>query len=108
MPWYKRIGFEAYYFPPDFCVLRRDAVKIFLQQEDGYLKPDDPGFRQRGAWNVYIETDNGDALFQELSRQPDVTILRGLCRQEYGQIEFDVMDPNEYVLVLAQPVAKDA
>jgi hypothetical protein len=54
--WYERIGFEAYYFPPGFCILGRDAVKIFLQQQDGYIKPDDPVARERGACNVYIET----------------------------------------------------
>jgi hypothetical protein len=54
--WYERIGFKAYYFPPGFCILRRDAVKIFLQQQDGYIKPDDPVARERGACNVYIET----------------------------------------------------
>jgi predicted enzyme related to lactoylglutathione lyase len=107
MQWYERIGFEAHYFPPGFCVLRRDAVKIFLQQEDGYMKPDDPAARRRGAWNVYIETDNVDALFEEVSQRDDVKVTRGLRRQEYGQIEFDIMDQNGYVLVFAQPISKD-
>src|SRR5260221_2135929 len=87
MQWYEGIGCEASYFPPGFCVLCRDAVKIFLQQEDGYIKPDDPAARERGAWNVYIETDNVDALFEELSTRHDVKVIRGLSRQEYGQIE---------------------
>jgi hypothetical protein len=37
----------------------------------------------------------------------DVKVTRGLCRQEYGQIEFDVMDPSGYVLVFAQPMTKN-
>jgi hypothetical protein len=56
---------------------------------------------------VFIETDTVDALFEEFSRLHDVKVTRGLCRQEYGQIEFEVMDPNAYVLVFAQPIAKD-
>jgi hypothetical protein len=103
MRWYEGLGFTAEYYPPGFGILRRDAIAIFLQQQNGYVKPDDPGARARQAWNVYIDTDDVEALFAELSRRPDVNIVRGLSRQEYGQIEFDVMDPNGYRLVFAQP-----
>jgi len=103
IPWYQRIGFEASYFPPGFCILRRDAIQIFLQQQDGYTKPEDPGAQDRGAWSVYIETDDASALFEEISSRSDAKITRGLTRQEYGQIEFEVIDPNGYVLVFAQP-----
>src|SRR5262245_34260824 len=103
MRWYEGLGFANEYYPPGFCILRRDAVSIFLQQQDGYLKPDDPGARAREAWNVYIETDDVAALFAEFSRRPEINIVRDLCTQEYGQIEFDVMDPNGYRLVFAQP-----
>jgi hypothetical protein len=103
IPWYEGIGFEASYFPPGFCILRRDAVQIYLQQQDGYTKPDDPAAQERGAWNVYIETDNVAALFVEISSHPDANITRGLTRQAYGQVEFEVTDPNGYVLVFAQP-----
>jgi len=106
MAWYERLGFEARYFPPGFAILRRDDVEIFLQHHDGYVRPDDPGAREREAWNVYIETDNVEALFRELSQRPDVNITRGLCPQEYGQVEFNVTDPNGYVLVFAQPVRR--
>jgi hypothetical protein len=104
MSWYRDIGFEVNYFPPGFCILRRDAIEIFLQVHDGYVRPDDPGARERGAWNAYIETDNVKALFDEISKQPRVMITRSPCPQPYGQIEFEVLDPNGYVLVFAQPV----
>jgi len=103
MSWYKGMGFEAHYFPPAFCVLWRDAIKIFHQQEDGYARPEDPAARERGAWNVYIETDSVEALFEEFSQRQDVKITRGLCRREYGALDFEVTDPNGYVLVFAQP-----
>jgi hypothetical protein len=105
MRWYEGLGFTTRYYPPGFCILRRDTVSIFLQQQDGYVKPDDPGARAREAWNVYIETDAVAALFEEFSQRPDVKIVRPLCRQEYGQIEFDVMDLNGYRLVFAQPIS---
>jgi uncharacterized glyoxalase superfamily protein PhnB len=101
--WYEGIGFESSYFPPGFCILRRDAVQIFLQQQDGDPKPEDPAAHDRSAWSVYIETGNVAALFEEISSRPDAKITRGLTQQEYGQIEFEVTDPNGYVLVFAQP-----
>ena len=104
MRWYERLGFTTHYYPPGFCVLRRDAVSIFLQQQDGYLRPDDPGARAREAWNVYIETDDVAGLFEEFSHRPEISIVRDLCAQDYGNIEFDVMDPNGYRLVFAQPM----
>ena len=104
MSWYQAIGFEARYFPPGFCIFRRDAVEIFVQVHDGYVRPDDPGAREREAWSAYIETDNVTALFDEVSSMANVNILSSPQPQSYGQIEFEVADPNGYVLVFAQPV----
>ena len=101
--WYERIGFEAELFPPGFAILTRDDVQSFRQHADGYVKPDDPAARHRDAWNVYIETDNVHALFDELSNRSEVTIGCGLTRESHGQIEFDITDPNGYELVFAQP-----
>ena len=47
MVWCERIGFESSYFPPGFCILRRDAVQIFVQQQDGYAKMEDPAAHER-------------------------------------------------------------
>lgn len=105
MRWYEGLGFSTEYYPPGFCSLTRDHVSIFLQQLDGYVRPDDPGVRKREAWNVYIETDDVASLFAEFSQRPDIKIVRDLCTQDYGQIEFDVMDPNGYRLVFAQRAA---
>ena len=103
MRWYEKLGFAAEYYPPGFCIMTRDAVSIFFQQQEGYVKPDDPGARARHAWNIYVETDDVAALFEEFSQLPEVNIVRPLSPQVYGQIEFDVMDLNGYRLVFAQP-----
>lgn len=103
MPWYQALGFDAVYFPPGFCILRRDAIQIFLQHEPGYTRPDEPLRQQREAWDLYIETDNVQALFEDFSQMPNVKILRPPCKQEYGQTDFEIVDPNGYVLVFSQP-----
>ena len=104
MEWYARLGFASEYFPPGFAILRRDDIEIFLQQQPRYAAPDDPGRREREAWNLYVLTDNVKALFEEFSSLADVKIARPLCPQEYGMMEFDVMDLNGYRLVFAQPM----
>lgn len=103
MEWYRRLGFEPQYYPPGFAILRRDDIEIFLQQQAGYAAPDDPGRREREAWDVYIVTDDVEGLYEEYSSTPGVTISRPLCPQEYGMTEFDVIDPNGHRLVFAQP-----
>jgi len=103
MEWYKRLGFESEYFPPGFAILQRDEIEIFLQQQPGYAAPDDPGRRERDAWNVYIVTDDVKTLYQEYSSLPGVEISRPLCPQDYGMTEFDVMDLNGHRLVFAEP-----
>ena len=104
MQWYKQLGFESEYYPPGFAILRRDDIEIFLQQQSGYVAPDDPGRWKRHAWNVYIVTDNVKALYAEYSELPGVKISRPLCPQDYGMMEFDVMDLNGHRLVFAQPI----
>ena len=104
MEWYKQLGFESRYYPPGFAILRRDKVEIFLQQQPGYVAPDDAGRREREAWNVYIITDNVKALYAEYSSLPDVTISRQPCPQDHGMIEFDVIDLNGHRLVFAEPI----
>jgi len=105
MEWYKRLGFISDYFPPGFAILRRDEIELFVQQQPGYVAPDDPGRKEREAWNVYIVTDDVRALYEEFSSVPEVKISRQLCPQEYGMMEFDVMDLNGHRLVFAQPIS---
>ena len=104
MEWYGQLGFESEYYPPGFAILRRDDIEIFLQQQPGYAAPEDSGRRKREAWNVYIVTDDVKALYAEYSALPSVTISRPLCPQDYGMMEFDVMDLNGHRLVFAQPI----
>jgi hypothetical protein len=104
MEWYQQLGFESEYYPPGFAILRRDDIEIFLQQQPGYVAPEDPGRRKREAWNVYVVADDVKALYAEYSALPGVQIGRQLCPQDYGMLEFDVIDLNGHRLVFAQPI----
>lgn len=107
MRWYQaNLGFTADPFPPAppyaFCILQKDDVVIFLQQLDGYQKPDHYDEREGGVWNVYIGTEGVHELFQTLSELADVQMIEPLCPQPYGETEFVIRDPNGYILVFAE------
>jgi uncharacterized glyoxalase superfamily protein PhnB len=107
MRWYaEHLGFQAHAVPESppytFGILRKDDATIFLQQLDGYLKPDLYAKREGGVWSVYLQVDEVRPLFDRLSTLEGVTILEPLCHQPYGQTEFVVSDPNGYTLVFAQ------
>ena len=108
MQWYvATLGFSATPIPESpphhFCIMRKDNVEIFLQQLDGYRKPDLYDKREGGVWSVYLQTQGVRELFQMLSQLGEVTILEPLCHQPYGQTEFVIRDPNGYTLVFAEP-----
>ena len=108
MRWYQgTLGFEADVFPNAppyaFCILRKDDVVIFLQQLTGFQKPDLYDQRAGGVWSAYLRTEGVHRLYESLKDREDVSVIRPLHRQPYGQTEFEVRDPNGYVLVFAEP-----
>jgi uncharacterized glyoxalase superfamily protein PhnB len=88
--------------PHTFGIMGKDDVEIFLQQLDGYEKPDLYKQREGGVWHVYVQMGGVREFFETLSRRKDVTMIERLTRQPYGQIEFAIKDPNGYVLVFAE------
>jgi hypothetical protein len=96
--WYRdHFGFEVDPFPAaepwSFAILRCGAVTIMLQRRD----------RSRAdgrAWSAYIEVQGLTELYEAVRNR--VTIIRAPHRQPYGNIEMEVLDPNEYVLVFSE------
>lgn len=108
MRWYERtLGFEADAFPDAppyaFCILRKDDVVIFLQQLAGYRQPDVYHERDGGTWSAYLHTQGVASLYETLRQRADVVVIQPLRRQPYRQTEFEIRDPNGYVLVFAEP-----
>jgi uncharacterized glyoxalase superfamily protein PhnB len=108
MEWYRsKLGFDAEAIPNrpphDFCILRKNAVTIFLQQLTGYRHRDHYHEREGGVWSAYLETHDVQALYESLRGTPGVKVIQPLRHQPYGQWEFEVRDPDGYVLVFAEP-----
>ncbi len=101
--WYvQHLGFTvAGIFPPRppsaWASLQRGGAEIMLQGLDGYRKPDVYDRRDGGVWHVYIRMNGVLKFYESLDGRP--FIRRTLCKQPYGDWEFEVEDLNGYVLV---------
>ena len=99
--WYRdRLGFDFDPFPDEepwvWAIMSRDGVQIMLQRVEGYEKPDLRPLRPVGMWDAYLWVDDVEALWADVKDR--VEINRGLTEKPYGCTEFEVLDPNGYVL----------
>jgi hypothetical protein len=104
MNWYQtKLGFWGDPFPASepyvFGILFRDHIEIMLQRVENYQKPDVYNLRAGGVWNAYIRTAGVKDLYEAV--KDDVTIVKPLRQQPYGAWEFEVKDPNGYLLVFS-------
>ena len=103
--WYEeQLGFTGDPFPDCepyvFAILRRDNVEIMLQRLVGYEKPDLYNSRAGGVWDAYFRIEGVHDLFESV--KDEATIVQPLRKQPYGNWEFEVRDPNGYLLVFSE------
>jgi uncharacterized glyoxalase superfamily protein PhnB len=103
--WYEtHLGFTSYPFPENppyvFASASRDQVEIMFQRIDGYQKADLYHLRSGGVWDAYIRME-GVKDFYEAVRDR-VEMRMPLRQQSYGDWEFEVQDPNGYILVFSE------
>lgn len=80
--------------------MSRDGIEIMLQRIYGYEKPEVYSRRDGGVWDAYIRVAGVKQLYDSVRER--VTIVQPLRRQPYGAWEFEVKDPNGYVLVFSE------
>lgn len=105
MAWYeKMLGFRGFPAPKElpfvFASLVRDGVELMLMGIEGYRKPDTASLRPDGYWDAYIRMTGVDAFYDEIRQR--LPIRMPLTRQSYGDREFEIADPNGYVLVFSE------
>ncbi len=83
--------------PHVFASLQRGSAEIMLLGLADYQKPDLSARRANGLWDAYVRVDGVHALYQTVEGKP--FIQTPLTQQAYGDWEFEVRDPNGYVLV---------
>ena len=82
--------------PPVFAIVERDGCGIHLLQGEPR-----PRRGEHEAWDVYLEVSGLDALVVELTER-GARIVRGPALLEYGMTELDVIDPDGYVICMAE------
>lgn len=85
--------------PYAFASLQRDGAELMLLRLVGYQKPDLRGQRPEGLWDAYLRMQGVQAFYDGLRTQPFIHMP--LKQQPYGDWEFEVRDPNGYVLVFS-------
>ncbi|HEV8369824.1 MAG TPA: VOC family protein [Pyrinomonadaceae bacterium] len=105
MNWYQtHLGFSSDPFPAQgpylFAILFRDHIEIMLQRVENSQKPDNYNLRAGGVWDAYIRLSQVKELYDGIKEE--VTIIKPLRQQPYGAWEFEVKDPNGYVLVFSE------
>lgn len=101
--WYaEHLGFKTVgLFPPSgiaaWASLQRGGAEIMLQRLARYEKPDNYDQRDGGVWNGYIRMTGVKMLYDSITDRSIVKLT--LRKQPYGDWEFEVRDPNGYVLV---------
>lgn len=103
--WYQtQLGFFSDPFPAiepyQFAILFRDHIEIMLQHVENYQKTDTYNLRAGGVWDAYIRSSAVKGLYAAIKDQ--VTVIKPLRQQPYGAWEFEVKDPNGYVLVFSE------
>jgi uncharacterized glyoxalase superfamily protein PhnB len=101
--WYAaNLGFRTAGTVPDqepyaYASLQNGSAEIMLLSLPDYQKPDLRDRRPSGLWDAYIRTDGVHRLYRSVEDRPFVQMR--LTQQPYGDWEFEVRDPNGYVLV---------
>lgn len=85
--------------PYAYASLQRDGVEIMLLRLAGYEKPDLTAHRPEGLWDVYVRMQGVHSFYESLQGQ--TFIKMPLKKQPYGDWEFEVRDPNGYILVFS-------
>ena len=89
-------GIEPYVY----ASLQRDGVELMLLRLEGFEKPNLTAARPEGVWDAYIRMQGVHAFYDAVrARAP---IRSPLQKQPYGDWEFEVQDPNGYILVFSE------
>ncbi|HMH43170.1 MAG TPA: hypothetical protein VK557_06785 [Pyrinomonadaceae bacterium] len=103
--WYEtELGFTSDPFPEEppyvFAGVCRDGIEIMFQSLRGYEKPDLHQLRDGGVRDAYIRMEGVKEFYEAIKDKVEIKL--SLRRQSYGDWEFEVQDPNGYILVFSE------
>jgi uncharacterized glyoxalase superfamily protein PhnB len=100
--WYRdMLGFTADPFPAtppyEFAILEHGGTRIMVRHAPSYRCAP-----EQKSWDIYISLGGGHIREVYADLQGRGEISRPLERMPYGDVEFDVRDPDGYVLCLSE------
>ena len=103
--WYEQeLGFTSYPFPEKpphvFASVCRNGIEIMFQLLRGYEKPDLHRLRDGGVWDAYLRMEGVKEFYEAIKDRVEIKL--SLRQQPYGDWEFEVKDPNGYILVFSE------
>jgi len=106
--WYSSVfGFTADPFPDSppysFAILCRDGAQIMLQGIEDAAEQRRPS-SVHSEWDVYLRVHGGNLLALAEAAKERTALLRGPERAFYGQVEFEVADPDGHRICVGEPL----
>lgn len=106
--WYSSVlGFQADAFPDtpphNFAILRRDNEEIMLQRNERVF-----GSASESGWSIYLRMSGGRLLEFAAAIGKLAKVVRASERMPYGQVEFEIMEPDGHVVCLAELLPEGA
>lgn len=92
--------------PPFFAMPQRDGFIVMLSQVDEPRKIQ-PNHLVSGHWDAYFWVRDVHGLFEEFKRNGAMISYAPEHKQAYGNIEFAVKDPDDYLIAFAQEITDD-
>ena len=85
--------------PYVYASLQRDGAELMLLRLVDYEKPDLTARRPEGVWDAYLRMEGVHAFYEQV--RDEAFVRTALRQQPYGDWEFEVRDPNGYILVFS-------
>lgn len=105
--WRDKVGFgfnEMWGDPPDFTMVHRDRLTVFLAKPDRPGTPITPNWKVKDKmWNIYFWVDDARALYEELQER-GATIDYTLHEKPYGSLEFGIQDLDGHDIAFGQNI----
>lgn len=103
--WYRTtLGFAGDPFPAappyEFAILRHGQVELMLRRGSPPVRPTSRQY----DWDVYLRHEGGGFREVFVAFRARGVVTRRLERMPYGLAEFEITDPDGYVICLSQLV----
>ena len=104
------LGFTVDWSGSLFAILNYDGARLMLRElkEKNLQRPNRIPFLKAGwhtdgeeAWDAYVWVADVRAIYQRCT-QNGVSIIQEIGEREYGNLDFEIEDPNGYILCFGQ------